>query len=104
MRSKKELYEIILNEYKELFYSSIFICNTIEICYEGKLITEEEFTFILNDFKNNYPSTSQHSEFMIESFWNDNREGSWWSVYDSLRNRNYSIRISFLEKLVRINS
>jgi hypothetical protein len=103
MKSKKELYQIILDEYRVLCKSSIFICNVIEICFLSDLITNEEYKFIMNDFNNNRPSESQHSEFMDMTY---NRHSScWWSMYcDSYKPFDYNvmIRITFLEKMVRI--
>lgn len=101
MRSKKELYEIILNKFRTT--STPFICNQIENLFElSNLITKEECEMILNDFHSNYPSTTQHSEFMNDLFNQNNEYGSWWRNVDSRRAKN--IRITFLEKMVQINS
>ena len=103
MRNKKELYEIILNEYRLSCEDTIFICNIIKKCFFSDLLTRDEFYEITNDFNMNRPTDSLHSEFMNESYNRDS--GCWWSSYVNHEypfKYNTDIRLTFLEKMVRI--
>ena len=99
MRSKKELYQLVLDKFKKRILDRpfSFICVNIIYLHEDNIITKDEYLYILNDFKLNRPNKEQHSEFMNEFWVGDG--GVWWNV-----DKDSSItRIKFLEKLIENN-
>jgi len=108
MKSKKELYKIILDEYiiitnkDNTEIRNYFICNHIQNIFNKDIITLEEFTTILRDFQANKPSLELHEEFLIEDMWQDG-DAWWWLSYQGELQYGIDIRTKFLEKLVDIN-
>ena len=103
MRSKKELYEIILDEYNS-HESSSYICCFIRYMWDESKITHDEYKFIIDDFERNEPTSELHTEFYHhELHINSN---AWWimGTTKSVRIKAIQVRSTFLEKMVRINS
>lgn len=104
MRSKKELYEIVLKKYKMYSESEhthilyLYICNCIASCSD---FNHHEFMMIREDFRNNRPTQQLHPEFYVSQ-----QEGSsvFWDIDRDFPHEGTSIRIAFLEKLIRMNS
>jgi len=99
MRSKKELYEIILDEYKKFDYQCHYICHFIRDMWGMDILTDDEYEFIMNDFESNKPSYNIHEEFYNNRLYIGNRSTAWWITGLSESNK---VRIAFLEKMVRI--
>lgn len=108
MRTKKELYEVILASYIKLskenpHSANLFICHHIELCVEEGKITVEEGIFILEDFRSNRPSKTLHKEFTKGKAKYFAEECAWWVLCDNGLEEGIKIRIKFLRKLIKIN-
>lgn len=108
MRTKKELYEVILASYIRLSKENpdsgeLFICNHIELCVKEEVITKEEKSFIFEDFKANRPNKTQHKEFMKEELGYKTFGSCWWWLCTPVLKEGIEIRIEFLRKMVIIN-
>lgn len=96
MRTKKELYQIVLDNYKKRIKDRpfSFICVMIIHCGDDAIISRKESDYLLNDFKLNKPSKTQYSEFM-DKFW-VGEGGTWWNIDKG----SSDTRVKFLEKLI----
>ena len=104
MRSKKELYEIILFYYRieaesidSHHFTRKFLCNHIFTIFFDKLMTYDEYNFIMDDFNHQRPSSFRHTEFFYEGHSDGN---AWWRLTSNTQDEDTHLRITFLEKLV----
>lgn len=94
MRSKLELYKIVLEDFKE---KGVFICNTIEMAK----IKNNEVEMLLEHFQSQYPSETQYVDFYNHELFNkDNIMGTWFK-YNFHFNEGKQLRINLLEAIIR---
>lgn len=98
MRDLKELYGILLIEYKNNYTN--YICNTILNLYNSKKITFKERVFLKKHFVSQYPSKKLHTEFFNnELFRKGNKNGVWFTLlFNETKGR--EIRIDFINKII----
>lgn len=99
MRTKKELYSIILEEFLKGDIKGLgFICNLINRCEMYDIISKEEHVMIINDFQSQKPTKKRHEDFYNSPLFVNSC--GWWDC-DIFGNRE---RVRFLKKLISINS
>jgi len=106
MRSKKELYKVILKSYIKLSEEDphsghLFICNHIDLLHRNEIITKKEFHLIFEDFKRNRPSEIQHKNYTKKLYITDG--SAWWILSGIDMEEGIKIRIKFLRRLIRLN-
>lgn len=98
MRDLKELYGILLIEYKKNYTN--YICNTIHRLYVSKKITFKERVLLKKHFVSQYPSKKLHPEFFNnELFRKGKKKGVWFSLLFN-ESEGREIRIDFINKII----
>lgn len=104
MRTKKELYKVVLKSlekgYKANYYNN-GICGEIEdLYYQDELLTQEEYRFLYNDFKQYDPAKNplfkkyQRSKFYIKG-------GGWWFVRMRKESGGRNVRIRLVKGIIK---
>lgn len=115
MRDLKELYNILLEDYKKTTSANRavinhggYVCNVIFYLKEDKVITEEEYWLLFDHFLEQRPTEKVNIEFYNSPICNKPREGKgsvWFHWYDSSKpykdnTQGINIRIALLESII----
>lgn len=95
-RSLHELYKILWERIKDKEYF-IGLCREINMLWHDDIISSYEHSLLLNHFKSQKPSESQHSEFINDDTWQG--KSYWWNANEYFNPVN---RKRFIQKMIEI--